>query len=411
METIQNNMMPQLRFPEFKRVWNPKRLDEIAVLTSSKRVYLADYVDEGIPFYRGKEITELKQNIIPKNILYITEDRFNDFKDKYGAPKQEDILITAVGTLGNVYRVKTNSEFYFKDGNLIWLRKVKENSIFLEQLIDWKKHELIKVSIGSTQKALTIIELNKVIFLIPTLPEQTRIANFLTAIDKRINLLQKKKIQLEQYKKGIMQKLFSQTIRFKDKNGNNFPDWEEKKLGEVCEKMQSGGTPKSTNKKYYNGNISFLSINDMTTQGKYLHHTAKTITHEGLDNSSSWLVPINSLIYSMYASVGFVSINKIPIATSQAVINMILKKDIYLEYLYYYLLSFKERIGKYIETGTQGNINAQIVKSFVIPFPTKAEQQKIASFLSSIDTSIDKLQLTIDNSQLFKKGLLQKMFV
>ena len=88
--------------------------------------------------------------------------------------------------------------------------------------------------------------------------------------------------------------------------------------------MQSGGTPQATNEKFYGGDIYFLKISDITQSGKYIHKTQYTITKAGLENSSAWLVPIDSLIYSMYASVGFVSINKVELATSQAMMCIVI---------------------------------------------------------------------------------------
>jgi type I restriction enzyme S subunit len=149
----------------------------------------------------------------------------------------------------------------------------------------------------------------------------------------------------------------------------------------------------------------------MTYQGKYLTKTSKTISKLGLDNSSSWLVPKDSLIYSMYASVGFVSINKIEISTSQAVMNIMLKDSVLTEYMYYFLLDFKRYVSQFIETGTQGNINASIVKNFDIKVPSLKEQTKIANFLSELDSKIEVLSITIENTETFKKGLLQQMFV
>src|SRR5690606_28408355 len=247
---------------------------------------------------------------------------------------------------------------------------------------------------------------------LPSLPEQQKIADYLSTIDCKINLLEEKKAQLALYKKAMMQKLFSQEIRFKDDNGNDFPEWEEKRLGEIAKKMQSGGTPKASNRDYYiDGTIPFLSISDITEQGKYLTYAKKTINKQGIENSSSWIVPINSLIYSMYASVGFVTINKIEIATSQAVMNIILKEIGSLEYIYYYLSYFKKFINRFIETGTQGNINAEIVKNIKLPYPSLPEQQKIADFLSAIDESIKKVTEQINQTQSFKKAMLQQMFV
>ena len=101
----------------------------------------------------------------------------------------------------------------------------------------------------------------------------------------------------------------------------------------------------------------------MTNEGKYITYTKKSITEKGLKNSSAWLVPEKSLLYSMYASVGFVSINNIPLTTSQAIFNIIFKEQISLEFMYYYLTFYKRYSHKYIETGTQGNLNAKLIKN------------------------------------------------
>ena len=129
--------LPKLRFPEFRDAgaWEEKKLSTIAELTSSKRVHLSDYVPNGIPFFRGKEISLLKNNQIPEDILFISEEHYEEIRDKYGVPGIGDILITAVGTLGNVYCIQNSNKFYFKDGNLIWMKNISEDSVFLERRI------------------------------------------------------------------------------------------------------------------------------------------------------------------------------------------------------------------------------------------------------------------------------------
>lgn len=188
--------------------WEEKKLSDISKLTSSKRVYLADYIKIGIPFYRGKEISNLRNGEPIEDLLYISESKYNEFKEKFGVPKKNDILITAVGTLGNVYRVTNNEPFYFKDGNLIWLKEVKENSYFLEYALEYNKKTILNSSIGSTQKALTIVELNKVKINIPTIPEQIKIANFISTIDKKIEQINKELKINKEFKKGLLQQMF-----------------------------------------------------------------------------------------------------------------------------------------------------------------------------------------------------------
>jgi len=209
---MQKLFSQELRFKDEKGEefpkWENKKLGEIAELTSSKRIYLNDYVKEGIPFYRGKEITELKQNIQPEELLYISEKSYLEIKEIYGVPSINDILITAVGTLGNILRIKNSNPFYFKDGNLIWIRKINEVSEFLEILLDVFKNDIETTSIGSTQRALTMVELRKLILPFPTKNEQIKIVNFISIIDKKINLTKLEIEKTERWKKGLLQKMF-----------------------------------------------------------------------------------------------------------------------------------------------------------------------------------------------------------
>lgn len=159
---------------------------------------------------------------------------------------------------------------------------------------------------------------------VPTDNEQQKIADFLSLLDQRIDTQSKIIEDLELCKKKICYEIFSAKESYV------------KPLGSIISYGKAGGTPASTNKSYYNGNIPFLSISDMTEQGKYILKTEKTLSELGLKNSSAWLVPKNSLILSMYASVGFVSISKVELATSQAMFSMIIEDKNLLEYVYYY---------------------------------------------------------------------------
>lgn len=202
--------VPKLRFPEFrgKGAWVGKRLSGIAKLTSSKRVHLADYVPNGVPFFRGKEITLLRERKMPEDILYISEEHYEEIQKKYGVPEAGDILITAVGTLGNVYRIRNSDKFYFKDGNLIWLKDISENTEFLEVLLLVRRNDVLGSAIGSSQKALTMVELNKLKFCFPGNKEQQKIADCLTSIDDLITAQAQKIDVLKSHKKGLMQQLF-----------------------------------------------------------------------------------------------------------------------------------------------------------------------------------------------------------
>ena len=178
-------------------------LNDIAEITSSKRIFYSDYVDSGIPFYRSREIINLDNGEDLKELIFISQEKYHDIKNKFGAPSKNDILITSVGTIGNTYLVREEDEFYFKDGNLTWLRKWIDN-VEPKFVLYWIKSplgqgELYSQLIGSSQKALTISALKKIKINIPPLPTQRKIASILSAYDdliennlKRIKLLEEK---------------------------------------------------------------------------------------------------------------------------------------------------------------------------------------------------------------------------
>ena len=289
-----------------------------------------------------------------------------------------------------------------------------KESYFVSQVMlgqRFKRH-IETIVVGGAIPTLSQKELGKFQVYSPTRNELQKINSLFSLLDQKINLLTKKKEALETYKKGLMQKIFSQELRFKREDGSDFPEWATETLDKLCSKCKSGGTPKSTIAEYYNGNIPFLAISDITEQGKYLRSTSKSISELGIENSASWIVPKHSLIYSMYASVGFVSINLIPLATSQAVLNLIVDERICLtEYLYYWLYQFQKNVHVFVTTGTQGNLNAQTVKSFQVDLPSIKEQEKIILTLSKIDEQISLMHTQIENAATLKKGLLQQMFV
>ena len=174
LKKINDNLAATINayFAEFYATKCPNEaiLSDICTLASSKRVFADDYVANGIPFYRGGEIT-LKQSGEPiTDPLYITEEHFQALKEKYGAPVCNDILITAVGTIGNSYLVE-DEEFYFKDGNIIWLKNftLPEYSIFIYDYMQSEafKQQLDGICIGSTQTALTIVSLSQLKLCIP----------------------------------------------------------------------------------------------------------------------------------------------------------------------------------------------------------------------------------------------------
>ncbi len=215
-------------------------MDALCEITSSKRIFAADYVAEGVPFYRGKEITEkYKGNLDVSTELFITEEKFVEIERKFGAPVEGDLLLTSVGTLGSPYVVKAGERFYFKDGNLTWFRRFKElDSGFLYHWLvsPQGKAELQKCTIGSSQSAFTIVLLKSIEIELPDILEQRRIAGVLSAYDELIANNQRRIAVLEEMARALYREWF---VYFRApgvvmKEGNEVPNgWEVKRLSEL----------------------------------------------------------------------------------------------------------------------------------------------------------------------------------
>ena len=247
--------------------------------------------------------------------------------------------------------------------------------------------------------------LESVKILVPPLAEQEKIADILSLWDKAIEQTKELIAYKEKQKKGLMQALLTGKKRL-----NGFTDeWKTTKLGEITN-MNSGGTPTTTKQEYYNGNINWVSITDMTSSYKYLYKTKTKITELGLHNSTARLFPINTILYAMYASIGECIIAKEEMATSQAILGIRCSDKLNHEYLFYLLYNYKNKSKKLAQQGTQANLNKEIVENFIFKIPTSLDEQKaIADILSSADEEINlsNKQLELYTEQ--KKGLMQNL--
>lgn len=166
-------------------------------------------------------------------------------------------------------------------------------------------------------------------------------------------------------------------------------EWKEVRLGDVCTRVCSGGTPKSTNLSYYGGEIPWLNTKEIDFNRIY--STEKTITDSGLNNSSAkWIVP-NTVTVAMYgATAGKSCIVKVPMTTNQACCNLTINDEVAdYEFVYYSLKNDYTTLASLANGGAQQNLNAQIIKDYVLKMPSLADQRRIASILSSLDQKIE----------------------
>ena len=198
--------------------WEVVKLEDILTITSSKRIFYSEYVNNGVPFYRSKEIIELHNTGQTKSELFISEERYEEIIQKSGSLTSGDILLTSVGTLGIPYRVGKDDKFYFKDGNLTWFKNFKKLSsliIFYWIKSDIGREELDAVAIGSTQAALTIKSLKNIQLFLPPKNIIVKLESQLIVIDDKSQANLKQIKTLENIRDTLLPKLMSGEVRVK----------------------------------------------------------------------------------------------------------------------------------------------------------------------------------------------------
>ena len=197
---------------ENEKGWDVKKLDNVCNITSSKRIFADEYTNTGIPFYRSKEVIERSKGLPISVELFISEERYNEIKEKFGVPKIGDILITAVGTIGKIWAIDTDNKFYFKDGNLVWLKDIDNqlaNSCFFRRLLEYLIEEYKKTNAnGAAYNALTIAKLKLMSCPLPPLSLQQLFAQRIEQIEREKSEVQKSIQDLETLLASRMQYWF-----------------------------------------------------------------------------------------------------------------------------------------------------------------------------------------------------------
>ena len=404
----QNNV-PKLRFPEFSDGWEVKKLGEVAEIGRGKSKHRPRDAD----FLFGGKYPFIQTGDVRKAELYLTE--FTQTYSEAGLKQsklwdENTLCITIAANIAETAILKIKA--CFPDSIIGLIPKENETIVlFVKHLFDKFKIQIQSLSQGAAQDNLNQEKLSNIEFIFPTLPEQQKIATFLSTVDEKLQALKKKKSLLETYKKGVMQKLFSQEIRFKDDEGNDFEDWEVKRLGEVTTYVDyRGKAPIKTEEG------RFLVTAKNIKKGFIDYECSKEYVGENdyANVMSKGLPAVGDILFTTEAPMGNVAqVDISDIALAQRVIKFRAKKVLSNLYLLHYMLSdiFQKAIsGKAIGTTVQG-ISGKELHQIKISFPPLSEQTKIANFLTAIDEKITKVDAQIKQTELWKKGLLQQMFV
>ena len=389
-----NKNIPKLRFKGYNDEWKHNNLKSITKMIKDGTHGSYNDVSAGIPLLSAKDI-ENGKIIIPNDCRKISISDYNDIYKNYSL-EINDILLTIVGTIGRVAIVSDITNKYAFQRSVCILRANKKNNpqfiLYLLQTDFIKKHFYSKVN-QSAQGGIYLDTLGKIDFEIPTLPEQEKIALFLTLIDKKIEK-QKELVEfLKKYKRGLLSQIFNQKLRFKDENGNDYPAWKEKYIQDVCsittgkgntqDKEENGAYPfyvrspivEKSNKYIFDGE-AVLTVGDGVGTGKVFHYVnGKFNFHQ-----------------RVYKMSNFSNING--------------------RYFYYYFSThFYDRVKRMTAKTSVDSVRMDMIAKMPIFIPTNAEQDKIINLLTNVENIFLKNENQLLLLQEYKKGLLQKMFI
>jgi type I restriction enzyme S subunit len=406
----QKGKKPQIRFPEFKNVWEHKRLNEL--------LYEAKLRNGNLKYGKDKVLSVSGELGVINQIEHLGRSYAGVSVHQYHVVEYGDIVYTKSPLKANPFGIiKLNKGEAGIVSTLYAVYKVNSKTAFgsfvdyyfsLDANTNRYLRPLVKKGAKNDMKVNNTYVLNDRIF-IPELSEQKKIASFLSAIDEKIGQLSYKKELMEQYKKGVMQQLFSGKLRFKDENGKAYPKWEEKQMGDLGD-FRGGGTPNTKIERHWSGKIPWISSSDIIENDIHNININRFINNEAIAESATKLIPKGSIMLVSRVGVGKLAINKVELCTSQDFTNFIPKKCN--SYFLGYLLLAQKNILVNLAQGTSiKGFTTFDLKSLRLKIPNLDEQQKIANFLTSIDAKIESVIVQISQTQTFKKGLLQQMFV
>jgi len=403
---MESTLQPKLRFSEFDGDWKNYSFNDIFSFTTGKNIKQKEASPSfNIPCVRYGELYYMYKEVITKVINYTNLDE-SELKFSEG----DEILLPSAGE--DPMDIGSASALTLKDvaiGRTINILKPKNKNVYSSIFASYYINEKLKIKISSLAKGVSIsnvynTDLQTLFIKLPSLPEQQKIADYLSTIDEKLTLLEEKKTELSRYKKVMMQKLFSQEIRFKDKNGSDFADWKNSFGGDIFI---------SHTNKNHNSDLDVLAITqEHGAIPRNLIDYKVQVSNEGVNNYK--VVEKDDFIISLRSFQGGIEhSNYIGICSPAYIILRNIKP---IEPLFYKAFFKSRNYINYLNRTLEGIRDGKMISysNFAkskLPYPSLPEQQKIADFLSTVDESIDKVSEQIKETQSFKKAMLQQMFV
>lgn len=398
---------PELRFSNFLDMWHIHKLSDVATITGggTPSTKVSEYWNGEIDWYTPNEIGE---RIYAKG----SKKKITNLGYKKSSTKLlpvNTILFTSRAGIGNTAILAkegcTNQGF-----QSIIPNSEKIDSYFIYTISNHIKKYALKHAAGSTFLEISGKELGKMKLFLPSLKEQQKIGVFFSKLDHQIELEEQKLEKLEEQKKGYMQQIFSQELRFKDENGNNYPEWIKTNLKYLVNYKNGKGYEKEV---IQNGKYNIINLNSISTKGK-LKDSGKYSDFEDVTLKKNDLIMILSDVAkgNLIGKTAIIDQDD-KYLLNQRVACLRIKDESTSNTLFiYYFINYFRQYFINMSTGmSQLNINKSTVEDFLVYLPYIEEQNKIGNFLSNYDKVLEKQSDKIELLKERKKGLLQKMFV
>lgn len=387
-------------------------LEELFNIGSSKRVLKSQWTTEGVPFYRGREITRLAKDGYVDNELFISEGLYSDYEKKYGVPKSGDIVITAIGTIGNSYIVQEHDRFYFKDASVLWLNR--KSDVSSEYINLWLKSPIFTEQLdegnGATVDTLTIKKLQSVTVNLPPTPEQQRIVAIL---DQAFEGIAKARANAQQNLQNARALFESHLQSVFTQRGEGWINSTLKDIAAVFGRGKSKHRPRNDPKLYNGGKYPFIQTGEIRNCNHLITSYSQTYNEVGLAQSKLW--PKGTLCITIAANIAETGILDFDSCFPDSVIGVVVdEKKTSIKFLEYLLQSFKALLKSKGQGSAQDNINLGTFENQLFPFPPIDEQQSFVSKLDSLREQTQCLEALYQRKIVLldelKKSLLQQVF-
>lgn len=403
---MHQNNTPQLRFKEFYNKWEENHIDQIFKLSNNQK--LNNNSHDTIKHIELDNLSQGTGLLLDFKVINKAQRSF----------KKGQVLF---GRLRPYLKKFWHASFEGSCGGEIWVMdglKVKNRFLFYMVQTNYFNY-LINVSSGTKMPRADWGYVKDKSFYIPGLDEQQKIASFLSSVDSKIEKLIRKKELLEEYKKGVMQKLFTQEIRFKNDDGNDYPEWEENRLSDLTWYQEGPGVRKN---QYRRDGVKLLNVGNLEKNKLNLSKTYRYISNEEayghykhfLIDKDDILIACSGVSFNTFSEkICKAGESHLPLCMNTSTMRFKVNIELDRDYLFQFLKSFnfKKQVFKTLTGSAQFNFGPSHIKSFRLMLPIIKEQKKIASFLTYFDSKIESVSSQIDKTKEFKKGLLQQMFV